>query len=201
MLAFLLLCIHDLNHLLCIHGPQTFAPCFRGRLSFLLLCQLRNLRRLAAHHLAAEAPGQVAVRQAPAVQAAGKPIPGTTSFPFPFLAVLEELLPTTFRRGCGDTESPRRRTASGGPPPFDKGGFLALAGPLLLQRPLSKGAVSRRLTEDCVLRSKTYAVNKVLQTLFISYISPAAKYNPPPQCAHWGTSFQKEACPLRRGRG
>jgi signal recognition particle subunit SEC65 len=61
------------------------------------------------------------------------------------------------------------------------------------KRPLSKGAVSRRLTEDCVLRSKTYEVNKVLQTLFISYISPAAKYNPPPQFANWGTSFQKEA--------
>ena len=87
-------------------------------------------------------------------------------------------------------------------------------------RPLLKGAVSRRLTEDCVLRSKTYEVNevsappvgrddpgapfypayrfggprssrptKVLETLLISYISPAAKYNPPPQCAHWGTSF------------
>ena len=43
------------------------------------------------------------------------------------------------------------------------------------------------------MRSKTYEVNKVLQTLFISYISPAAKYNPPPQFANWGTSFQKEA--------
>ncbi len=45
------------------------------------------------------------------------------------------------------------------------------------------------------MRSKTYEVNEVLQTLFISYISPAAKYNPPPQCAHWGTSFLKEAFP------
>ena len=39
------------------------------------------------------------------------------------------------------------------------------------------------------MRSKTYEVNKVLQTLLISYISPAAKYNPPPQFANWGTSF------------
>ena len=82
---------------------------------------------------------------------------------------------------------------SGGLPPFHKGGFWVLTVSLLLQRPLLKGAVSRRLTEDCVLRSKTYEVNKVLQTLFISYISPAAKYNPPPQFANWGTSFLKEA--------
>ncbi len=34
-----------------------------------------------------------------------------------------------------NTESPRHRTLSGGPPPFGKGGFSALAGLFLLQRP------------------------------------------------------------------
>ena len=35
--------------------------------------------------------------------------------------------------------------------------------------------------------------------MFASHISPAAKYNPPPQFANWGTSFQKEACAPRSG--
>ena len=47
------------------------------------------------------------------------------------------------------------------------------------------------------MRSKTYGVNKASETLFISYISPLAKYNPPPQFANWGTSFLKEALALR----
>ena len=55
------------------------------------------------------------------------------------------------------------------------------------------GAVSRRLTEDCVLRSKTYEVNTDCKTVFASHILASPKYNPPPQFANWGTSFQKEA--------
>jgi len=38
-------------------------------------------------------------------------------------------------RGMGYLESPRHRTLSGGPPPFGKGGFSALAGSSPLQRP------------------------------------------------------------------
>ena len=55
-----------------------------------------------------------------------------------------------------------------------------------------KGAVSRRLTEDCILaKPKCTKYIRFCKLAFILYISPAAKYNPPPQCAHWGTSFAK----------
>ncbi len=45
-----------------------------------------------------------------------------------------------------------------------------------------KGAVSRRLTEDCVLRSKTYEVNTASETLFISYISLREIQSSAPVC-------------------
>ena len=67
--------------------------------------------------------------------------------------------------------------------------------PAARARLLLKGAVSQRLTEDCVLRSKTYEVNKDCKTVFASHILASPKCNPPPQFANWGTSFQKEACP------